>query len=92
MIRWCPMSKPLAVTWVGRFAGALLRPHGSALKSMLDMEAPVEDVLEAAEEAGRQLINQGQMSEKTLGIVCRPLLPREVFLQKANQYFKEVLG
>ena len=34
------------------FAGALLRPHGPALRPMMEMGAPVNDVLEAAKEAG----------------------------------------
>ena len=47
---------------VGReFAGALLRPHGPALKALLDQGTKVKDVLEAAREAGRQLIKEGRM-------------------------------
>lgn len=73
------------------FAGALLRPHGPALRPMLNMGAPVKDVLEAAEEAGRQLVRDGKMSEKTLSIISRELIPLEMFLQIANQNFKQTL-
>lgn len=71
------------------FAGALLRPHGPALPAMLKMGAPVSDVLEAAKEAGRQLGASGVISPATLKIVSRQLLPLEVYLQVANQEFRE---
>ncbi len=70
------------------FAGALLRPHGDALRSMLEMGAPVNDVLEAAKEAGRQLVNDGKMSAETLSTVSRELVPRDMYVQFANRYFQ----
>ncbi len=70
------------------FAGALLRPHGGALRSMLEMSMPVNDVLEAAKEAGRQLVNEGKMSAETLSTVSRELVPRDMYVQFANQYFQ----
>ena len=71
------------------FGGAVLRPHASALKRMLEMGRPVDDVREAAKEAGRQLIKDGRMSPATLGIVSRELLPLEKYLQIANQRAQE---
>ncbi len=73
------------------FAGALLRPHGGALRTMLELGAPVQDVLDAAKEAGRQLIQDGKMREETLATVSRELLPRDAFLERANQMFQEEL-
>ncbi len=74
------------------FAGALLRPHGIILRGMLEMGAPVKDVLEAAEEAGRQLVKDGRMSEKTLDTVSRELLPLETFISVVNQHIRQELG
>jgi multimeric flavodoxin WrbA len=73
------------------FAGALLRPHGPALAPMMHMGAPVGDVFEAAKEAGRQLVENGEIAEETLKVVSRELLPRDVYLQIANQQFQRVL-
>jgi multimeric flavodoxin WrbA len=73
------------------FAGALLRPHASALRRMMEMGRPVEDVCEAAKEAGRQLIEDGRMSPKTLGVVSRELLPLKMYIQIANQRAQEAL-
>ncbi len=73
------------------FAGALLRPHGPFLKAMLEMGAPVNDVLEAAKDAGRQIIRDGSMSSETLSIVSRELLPMDTYIQIVNQNFHERL-
>ena len=73
------------------FAGALLRPQGPALKSMMEMGAPVNDILEAAKEAGRQLVRDGKISTETLGIVSRELLPLEMCVQIVNQRSQQAL-
>ena len=73
------------------FAGALLRPHGPALAPMLQMGGPVGDVFEAAKEAGRQLVENGEIAQETLKVGSRELLPRDMYLQIANQQFQQVL-
>jgi multimeric flavodoxin WrbA len=73
------------------FAGALLRPHGAVLKTMVNIGAPVEDILESAREAGRQIVRDGKMSPETLSIISRELLPRDTFIQMVNQNFRAEL-
>jgi len=73
------------------FSGALLRPHGPALKAMLEIGGLVEDVIEAARDCGRQLVRDGKISEETLNTVCRDLLPREDYFQNANKNFQQAL-
>ncbi len=73
------------------FAGALLRPHGPAMKPMLEIGGLVEDVIEAAREAGRQLVRDGRMSPDTLSTVSRELMPMEDYFQTANQNFQQQL-
>ena len=73
------------------FAGALLRPHGGAMSGMLKMGAPVGDIFEAAKEAGRQLVKEGEMSQETLDIVSRELMPRDMYVQIINQMFQQTL-
>jgi multimeric flavodoxin WrbA len=75
-----------------RFMGALLRPHGPALKPMLNIGGLVEDVIEAARDAGRQLVRDGKITEETLNIVSRDLLPMEDYFKMANQNFKRRLA
>jgi hypothetical protein len=74
------------------YAGALLRPHGEALRAMLDMGAPVGDIIDAAGEAGRQLIADGKMSRSTLDVISRDLLPVEVYVKMANEQFRRVMA
>ncbi len=73
------------------FAGALLRPHGEALRTMLKMGEAVQDIFDAAREAGRQLVRDGKMATGTLDIVSRELLPRASYVQYANRAFKKSL-
>lgn len=73
------------------FAGALLRPHGPALREMMEMGMPVGDIFEAAKKAGRQLVEDGRMSPETLNVVSRELMPLEMYTQIANQRFQEAL-
>jgi FMN-dependent NADH-azoreductase len=74
------------------YAGDLLRPHGEALRAMLDMGAPVGDIIDAAREAGRQLIADGKMSQSTLDVISRDLLPVEVYVKMANEQFRRVMA
>lgn len=73
------------------FAGALLRPHGPALRRMVRKGIPVDDVFEAAKEAGRQLVDDGGMSPATLEIVSRELVSREEHMQALNRSFQRAL-
>jgi hypothetical protein len=74
-----------------KFAGALLRPHGLALKVMMEMGMPVNDIFDAAKEAGRQLVKDGKMSPETLKSVSRELLPLQMYVGIVNQKFRESL-
>ncbi|MCX6348216.1 MAG: flavodoxin family protein [Candidatus Aureabacteria bacterium] len=74
------------------FAGALLRPHGPALNKMAASGAPVNDIFEAAETAGRQLVQEGRLSSQSLATVSRTLLPLEAYVQAVNQNFRQALG
>jgi len=73
------------------FAGALLCPHGEALRPMMKMGISLDDVFEAAREAGRQLVRDGKMSAETLNIVSRELMPLEMYVKAANEMFQQTL-
>jgi multimeric flavodoxin WrbA len=74
------------------FVGALLRPHGGTLRDLLRKGEPVDDVLEAARVAGRQLVRDGEMSADTLGIVSRELISLEEYIQYMNRTAEKLLG
>ena len=54
---------------------------------MMKMGLQMDDILDAAKEAGRQLVEDGQMSAETLKIVSRELVPLEIYVQRENAYF-----
>ena len=62
------------------FAGALLRPHGPAFSSMIKSQKNIIEILEAARDAGRQLIIDGKMNPETLNTISRELLPLEMYI------------
>ena len=63
------------------FAGALLGPHGPVFKSMLENGKPLNDIITAAKEAGRQLVQNGKMSQENLNIVSRELIPLNMYIR-----------
>lgn len=73
------------------FAGALLRPTGRVFRTLLEGGEPVGDILEAAKEAGRQLMEDGRMSTETLDIVSRPVIPLDTYIQSTNRMFQQFL-
>lgn len=73
------------------FAGALLRPHGGALKKMKEMGMELDDIFEAARDAGRQLVEDGEISEETLQTVGKELMPKENYVEMANTVFENAL-
>jgi hypothetical protein len=76
--------RALAANMDAVYAGALLRPHAPCLGPMLEQGAPVRDVLDAAREAGRQLVRDGAFVAATLDTVSRDLLPRDLFAAMLN--------
>lgn len=73
------------------FAGALLRPHGGAMRPMLDAGLSLDDIFAAAREAGCQLIETGRMSDEALRTISRELVPMDTYIRVANQRFQQVL-
>lgn len=73
------------------FAGALLRPAGPLLAALLQMGAPVRDVLEAAHDAGRQLAEEGVISPGVLNTISRELMPLDMYVELLNQRVKQAL-
>jgi len=82
--------KAICGNWAKEFAGALLRPHAGGLRAMMNMGLPMDDIFQAAREAGRQLVETGQMSPETLNIVSRELMSRDAFILFHNRGFARI--
>ena len=59
---------------------------------MLKHDLQVHDVIEAAKEAGRQIVRDGKMKEETMKTVGRELGSIDVYLEKMNADFKKALS
>lgn len=84
-------TKSICKNFDAEFAGALLRPHGAGLKIMLEMGLKMDDIFEAAKEAGHQLMKNEKISQETLNIVSRELIPRDLYIKSVNEGIKQQL-
>jgi hypothetical protein len=74
-----------------KFTGALLRAHGEALGYMVRRGIPVQDIFDAAKNAGKELVKTGRISEENMKTVSRNLVPLETYVEMTNKGFKQVL-
>jgi multimeric flavodoxin WrbA len=84
--------KAICENFSAQFAGALLRPHGPAMKPMMEMGFSMQPLFNACRDAGRQLVETGGIRDETLKEVSRVLIPREMYLTGANAYIKKALA
>jgi hypothetical protein len=74
------------------YVGEILRPAVYSV-DMKKMGADViGGILEAVERAGRELVENGVVSEKTQQEVAREVVPKEVYLRAMNRYFDAQIG
>lgn len=66
------------------FPGPVLRPHASLLENMLNEGSDANFIINAAKEAGTQLIEEGKISPKTLKIISTPLISFEEFAARES--------
>ncbi len=71
------------------FAGALLRPHASAMMYLKATGKSVDDIINAAKESGRELIENGKISSENLKTISRELVPLDEYIQLFNQGMEE---
>ena len=73
-----------------QFAGALLRPYASSLPALAKRGVAVEDVLAAAREGGRQIVETGTMTDGVRQRVSRELIPRDTYIRAVNARFRRL--
>lgn len=66
------------------FAGALLRPHAYL---MPEFKEKAQEVIDAAREAGTQLVTKGQLPQELLDTISQPLLPEEELRLRHNDSY-----
>lgn len=74
------------------FAAALLRPAAPIFSAMLAQGMNLDDILNAAREAGRQVVTEPAASQEVLDIVSRELIDRESYIAMMNSYFERAMA
>jgi multimeric flavodoxin WrbA len=69
------IAEELAETSSVEFAGAVIRPHAFMMKQDGKLTSEGEAVIEAARKAGKELAQNGAISQETLDAISRPLIP-----------------
>ena len=72
------------------FAGAILRPYGTFLKSGKVPEEVKNSILDAARRAGNEIVKEGAFRKETINEVAKPFLPLEAYVQAINKYWSNV--
>ncbi|MCX6670145.1 MAG: flavodoxin family protein [Methanothrix sp.] len=74
------------------FVGALLRPGADGMREMMKTKGRglVEGILQAAKEAGRELVKEGKISEEIQKQVSRELMPRDAYYEAAKEMFEQI--
>ena len=74
------------------FVGALLRPAAEGMKEMIKAGEIrlVDEVIQAAREAGHQLVKEGRISEEIQKKVSKELMPRDAYYKAAQEMMDQI--
>lgn len=70
------------------FLPPILRPHSGVLATLTGMGKPADDIYQAAEEAGAELVRNGSISKETMSKISREIVSKDSFLQELSQIVK----
>lgn len=73
------------------FVGALLRPMADGMKEMLKAGETrlVDEVIQAAKEAGLQLVKEGKISDEIQKRVSKALMPQDAYYKAAQEMMEQ---
>jgi multimeric flavodoxin WrbA len=74
------------------FVGALLRPMAEGMKEMIKAGETglVDGIIQAAKEAGRQLVREGRISEEIQLKVSKELMPKDAYYKAAQEMMDQL--
>ncbi|UCE09347.1 MAG: flavodoxin family protein [Candidatus Thorarchaeota archaeon] len=70
------------------YVGAVLRPYAWALGMPERIGIEIGDIVQALEDAGRQLVEEGRFYPETLATISKELLPQQVVAQMISSGFR----
>jgi multimeric flavodoxin WrbA len=73
------------------FVGALLRPMADGMKEMIKAgeTRSVDEVIQAAKEAGLQLVKEGKISDEIQKRISKALMPRDAYYKAAQEMMEQ---
>jgi multimeric flavodoxin WrbA len=73
------------------FVGALLRPMADGMKEMIKAGETrlVDEVIQAAKEAGQQLVKMGKISDEMQKRVSKALMPQDAYYKAAQEMMEQ---
>lgn len=69
------------------YLGALLRPYAWIIDPAMKQGAPLEYLLSSIQQAGVELIKDGQMKDETLSVIASEIVPRDEIIKIMEQSF-----
>lgn len=75
-----------------RYAGAVLRPASRVLVMQRALPEQVAAVEQAARQAGRELVERGEVEAATAEAVARPLFPTDLYIDGANLFWDRCIA
>ncbi len=74
------------------YLGALLRPGAHILRNKKIPKDRVDLVLEAARNAGKELVKKKQVSQKLADEIASPIVSKQEFINLSNEVWKKLLS
>jgi hypothetical protein len=74
------------------FVGALLRPMADGMKEMIKAgeTRSVDEIIQAAREAGRKLVKEGKISEEIQIKVSKALMPQDAYYKAFQEMIDQI--
>ena len=67
------------------FSGAVLRPYCAALNTFINNGHSVNDIFEASNKAGSELVKNGKFSDETLKAIRGDVITNGSFIKEINK-------
>lgn len=81
-------AEAIAKNMQSEFVGAILRPYAWIIKPMLERGAPVNDIVEAVIQSGRDIVEKGEFDQNVLDRISREIMPAEKVADLISQGFQ----
>jgi multimeric flavodoxin WrbA len=81
--------KRICLNLHSQYLGHLLRPHGPLLKYRDLMPGVIDTVLNAATQAGNEIVVSGAPSQATMDAVSAELVPKDLYVETVNSHWRQ---